>query len=109
MGGTWPRGQQEMRPAAASSLPSTGMLAFRMIRHASEMGRQTLTFERQGDTLTVRVVADVLVEIACLPVDGLLSKDQWNGALAYPKARAPSEVAALADVPEKGLSSLIQG
>jgi hypothetical protein len=57
------------------------MLAFRMIRHGSEIGRQTLTFERQGDTLTVRVVADVLVEIAFIPVARYTQRavETWSG------------------------------
>jgi hypothetical protein len=74
--------RQEMRPAAASLVPSAaGTLAFRLIRHGSEIGRQTLSFERQGDALTVRVAADVLVEILSIPVARYTQRvvEIWRG------------------------------
>jgi hypothetical protein len=62
-------------------MPSAGTLAFRLIRHGSEIGRQTLTFEHQGDALTVRVAADVLVEILSIPVARYTQRavETWRG------------------------------
>jgi hypothetical protein len=73
--------RQGTRPGAASPAPSSGALAFRLIRHGSEIGRQTLNFERLGDTLTVRVVADVLVEIISIPVARYTQRvvETWRG------------------------------
>jgi hypothetical protein len=72
---------QETRPAAASPVPSSGTLAFRLIRHGSEIGRQTLTFERLGDTLTVQAAADVLVKIVSIPVARYTQRavETWRG------------------------------
>ena len=61
-------GFQETRPAAAVLVPPVGALAFRLIRNGSTIGRQTLSFERQGDTLIVRVVVDLRVEFLSIPV-----------------------------------------
>jgi hypothetical protein len=58
-----------VRPASAAlPVPPGGMLAFRLIRHGTEIGRHTLTFERQGDTLTVRVSVDALVTLLSIPI-----------------------------------------
>jgi hypothetical protein len=72
---------QETRAAAALPVPSAGALAFRLIRHGSQIGRQTLTFERQGDTLIVRVAVDVLVEIISIPVARYRQRvvETWRG------------------------------
>lgn len=69
------------RPAAALPIPSSGRLAFRLSRHGSEIGRETLTFERQGDTLAVRVATDVLVEILSIPVARYTQRgvETWRG------------------------------
>lgn len=57
------------RPAAAAlPVPPGDSLAFRLIRHRSEIGRHTLSFERHDDTLTVRVAVDVVVTVFSVPV-----------------------------------------
>ncbi len=53
---------------AALPVPTGDRLAFRMIRHGSEIGRHTLTFEQRGDTLTVHVAVDALVTLLSIPV-----------------------------------------
>ncbi len=57
------------RPASAAlPVPPGDALAFRLVRHGSEIGRHILTFARQDDTLTVRVAVDVLVTVFSIPV-----------------------------------------
>jgi len=72
---------RETRAAAAAPVPPAGTLAFRLIRHGSEIGLQTLSLERQGDTLTVRVVVDVRVEILSIPVASYTQRvvETWRG------------------------------
>lgn len=54
--------------SAALPVPPGSALAFRLIRHRSDIGRHTLTFERHGDTLTVRVTVDALVTFLSIPI-----------------------------------------
>lgn len=57
------------RPAAAQlPIPPGDALAFRLIRHGSEIGRHTLTFAPQPDALTVRVEVDAQVRFMSIPV-----------------------------------------
>ncbi len=57
------------RPAAAAlPVPPGNGLAFRMIRHGSEIGRHILTFERRGDTLTVRISVEAQITLLTIPV-----------------------------------------
>jgi hypothetical protein len=54
--------------AAALPVPSGDSLAFRMLRHGSEIGTHALTFSHDGAMLTVRIVVDALVTFASIPV-----------------------------------------
>jgi len=54
--------------AATLPVPKGDSLAFRIIRHGSEIGRHTVTFDRQGEQLTVRVAVDALVTLLSIPV-----------------------------------------
>jgi hypothetical protein len=54
--------------SAGLPVPASDALAFRLIRHGSDIGRHTLTFERQGDALTVRVTVDALVTLLSIPI-----------------------------------------
>jgi hypothetical protein len=54
--------------AAALPVPSGDSLAFRMLRHGSEIGTHALTFSHDGEMLTVRIVVDALVTFASIPV-----------------------------------------
>ena len=57
------------RPASAAlPVPPGDVLAFRLIRHGSEIGRHILTFERRGDALTVRVAVNVVVTVLSIPI-----------------------------------------
>jgi len=54
--------------AAALPVPSGDSLAFRMLRHGSEIGTHALTFSHDGAMLTVRIVVDALVTFASIPI-----------------------------------------
>jgi len=53
---------------AALPVPPNNELAFRLVRHGSEIGRHVVTFENQGDILTVRVAVDALVTMLSIPI-----------------------------------------
>jgi len=57
-------------PSGLSSLPipASGSLAFRLIRHGTPIGNHTLDFTVEGDTLTVRIAADVVYAIGPIPL-----------------------------------------
>jgi hypothetical protein len=58
-------------PVSASGalpVPAGNELTFRMIRHGSDIGRHGLTFEQQGDTLTVRIAVDAVVTLLSVPI-----------------------------------------
>jgi hypothetical protein len=52
----------------ALPVPPGDSLAFRLMRRGSEIGRHSLTFERQGDTLTVRVAVEARVTLLSVPI-----------------------------------------
>ncbi len=96
------------RPAAAAlPVPPNGSLAFRLVRHGSEIGRHTLTFERQGEALSVRVAVDALVTVFSIPVvryklrvvetwqdgilAGLVGETNQNGTQEWVSARRTTE------------------
>jgi hypothetical protein len=56
------------RVAAALPVPPGNALAFRLIRLGSEIGRHAVTFDRQGDALTVHVTVDALVSFISIPI-----------------------------------------
>ena len=66
---------------AALPIPKAGTIAFRLIRHGSEIGRHTLTFERQGDALAVHIVVDALVTFASIPIVRYTHRatETWRG------------------------------
>ena len=57
-------------PPGISSLPipPTGSLAFRLLRHGTPIGSHSLDFTVRGDTLTVRIAADVVYAIGPIPL-----------------------------------------
>jgi hypothetical protein len=59
-----------VRPARAASLPvpPSGSLAFRLIRHGSDIGAHTIRFEQRDSTLTVHIDVDVLVKFGPIPL-----------------------------------------
>jgi hypothetical protein len=67
--------------AAALPVPPDNALAFRLIRHGSEIGRHTLTFERQGATLTVHIAVDAKITLLTIPVAHYThrSVETWQG------------------------------
>lgn len=56
------------RADAALPVPPGAALAFRLVRHRSDIGRHTVSFEAQDDALTVRVAVDVLVTVFSIPI-----------------------------------------
>jgi len=66
---------------AALPLPSSGTLAFRLMRHGREIGRHVLTFERQGDALTVLIAVDAQVSFMSIPVVRYRHRgvEKWQG------------------------------
>jgi len=67
--------------AAALPVPSGGSLAFRMVRHGSEIGTHVLTFSHDGELLTVRIVVDALVTFASIPIARYSHRgvETWRG------------------------------
>jgi len=67
--------------AAALPVPSGESLAFRMVRHGSEIGTHALTFAHDGETLTVRIVVDALVTFASIPIARYSHRgvETWRG------------------------------
>ncbi len=57
-------------PSGLSSLPipPSRSLAFRLIRHGSAIGDHTLDFAVRGDTLAVRIAADVVYKFGPIPL-----------------------------------------
>jgi hypothetical protein len=66
---------------AALPVPPAGTLAFRLIRHGSEIGRHTVTFAPQGEALTVRVAVDALVTFLSIPIVRYAHRvvETWQG------------------------------
>jgi hypothetical protein len=56
------------RPAAALPVPQNDALGFRMVRHGNEIGTHKLTFEQEGDALTVRIAVDAVVTLISIPI-----------------------------------------
>jgi hypothetical protein len=56
-------------PASASlPVPPGDTLAFRLVRHGSEIGRHTLDFAQRGNTLTVRIAVTARVTLLSIPI-----------------------------------------
>ena len=54
--------------ALAQSVPPAGHLAFNIIRHGSVIGRETVTFQQDGNRLTVFVDVSIRVTLGPIPV-----------------------------------------
>jgi hypothetical protein len=69
--------------SAALPVPPGDRLAFRLMRHGGEIGRHTLTFERKGETLIVRVAVDALVTLLSLPIVRYSHRvtETWRGEM----------------------------
>jgi hypothetical protein len=74
------------RPATASlPVPSGDSLAFRLMRHGTDIGRHTLAFDRKGEMLTVRVAVEARVTLLAIPFVHYTHRvvETWqNGQLA---------------------------
>jgi hypothetical protein len=66
---------------AALPVPPDSALAYRLIRHGSEIGRHTLTFERRGDALTVRIAVDARITLLSIPIAHYSHRavETWQG------------------------------
>ena len=71
------------RAVAALPVPSADSLSFRLMRHGSEIGRHTLTFESRGDTLTVRIAVEARVTLLSVPIVHYSHQvvETWQGGL----------------------------
>ena len=69
------------RAWAALPVPADNELAFRLIRHGSEIGRHTLTFERQGDRLNVHIAVDAQITLFSIPIAHYTHRavETWQG------------------------------
>jgi len=67
--------------SAAPSMPPTDRIAFRLIRHGTEIGRHTVTFSQDGDLLTARVEVEALVTLLSVPIVRYrhTSTEVWRG------------------------------
>jgi hypothetical protein len=67
--------------AAALPVPPDNGLAFRMIRHGSEIGRHMVAFERQGNRLTVRIAVDAKITLLTIPIARYTHRavETWQG------------------------------
>jgi hypothetical protein len=67
--------------AAPLPVPDNDVLAFRLMRHGSEIGRHTLTFQRQGTGLTVHIDVEALVTLLSIPLVRYGHKvvETWDG------------------------------
>jgi hypothetical protein len=71
-----------VRPASAAlPVPPGNTLGFRMIRHDSEIGTHRLTFEPNGDTLTVHIAVDAVVTLLSIPIVRYTHRgvETWQG------------------------------
>lgn len=68
------------QPQAAPVAPAD-LLAFRLMRLGSEIGRHTLAFERADDTLCVRIAVDVVVSFWSIPIVRYTHRavETWRG------------------------------
>jgi Family of unknown function (DUF6134) len=68
MAGLAGAGVAARRLSAALPVPQGNVLAFRLVRRGSEIGRHMVTFEPRGDALAVRVTVDALVTLVSIPI-----------------------------------------
>ena len=67
--------------AAGLPVPRGDSLAFRIMRHGSQIGTHTIAFERDGDVLTVHTAVDVLVTVLSIPLARYRHRgtETWQG------------------------------
>jgi hypothetical protein len=56
------------RAEAVLPVPPSNSLAFRLMRHDTEIGRHVLTFLRRGNALTVNIAVDARVTLLSIPL-----------------------------------------
>src|SRR5262245_21339918 len=87
---------------AGLPVPSGERLSFRLMRHGSAIGTHSMTFRRDGDSLTVDIAVDVLVKFGPIPfvrythrnqerwerdrLIGFASRTDRNGTKLYARA-----------------------
>ncbi len=90
-------------PVSPAPIGTDATLAFRLMRHDTEIGRHTITFDRQDEQLHVHIAVDALVSILSIPVVryrhraeetwagpvliGLTGETDKNGARGWMQAR----------------------
>jgi len=95
------------RAIAGLPIPQSDSLALRMVRHGSQIGTHALTFQQDGDRLTVQIAVDALVTLLSIPIAryrhrctetwqgtsllGLSGETNKNGAQQWVHARRTDE------------------
>ena len=72
------------KAAQAEALPvPEGGLAFRIVRNGSEIGKHTVTFRQDGNTLRVDVAVEILVKFGPIPVYRYVhnASETWRGGI----------------------------
>jgi hypothetical protein len=71
------------KAVAAMPIPPGRGLGFRLIRHGSEIGRHSLTFESRADFCTVRTEVSALVTLLSIPVVRYTHRvvETWRGEM----------------------------
>ncbi len=67
--------------AQPSGIPSSGKIAFRVLRRGAHIGESTVTFTQDGDSLTVRTDVHIQVRVGPVPVYRYthLCTEHWSG------------------------------
>jgi hypothetical protein len=74
-------GLPALAKAAVSGVPADGKLAFQVWRQGSHIGEHALTFQQDGDDLTVQIDVHILIKIGPVPVAKYTHscKERWSG------------------------------
>jgi hypothetical protein len=70
---------------ASLPIPPSRSLAFKLIRHGTAIGNHTLDFSVEGDTLTVRIMAEVLYMFGPIPLVHYVHRNTevWHGGKLF--------------------------
>lgn len=70
-------------PTLGLPVPDRGGLAFRIVRGGSEIGKHTVTFRQDGNTLRVDIAVEILVKFGPIPVYRYVhnASETWRGGL----------------------------
>lgn len=74
-------GVPALAKAAGAGVPADGRLAFQVWRQGGHIGEHALTFQQDGDDLTVQIDVHILIKIGPVPVMRYIQscKEHWSG------------------------------